>query len=1069
MKTRGASNLDPSGEIPDFLGRKGDFDEVNRLFREGAAKACAAYLVLLFVVFRYSPPSSFVAPEGDERNAHLVTLVLLIVTYALRVVAPLAKDGSLAIYKSGFMIGTLSVQLVALTTNCLLAFVPTPVVIDPVTGMRSHLVRWVEFAPLTYLMVFLMTNVDASVRGRSEKELQRYSILIGSSSVSALIFPFCPNEGVWIAVLMVSVALYCNLFRLLYDRATCYFALKKEAASFISETEKERFQVIRTSYVLTLACTITWTTLVMFFICCNVGKMLGYEIFANPSIITTGACVFEVASKIWYLHVLVEVNASVFDETSRAVRRLEQMRNFMSAVWSSSSDVIVFCGLKDGRINARISPAFLKMIGQSTGPVPFIHDRSDSLVLDICPKRMEYSFFALDLSKTVARDDVDRIKAALKDNRRQLSDGEELAMEERNVAVMAELVTNAHSSEANDARAEQALEARFCKASEAGKEIQLSCEAAVAKVDGTGGLVLVVRDITDRTDRFEAEKKLCEELVSRKKDEETNKFTRHEIKNGILAAIALVDHVRETGNVADSDRIDEATAAMDSDSSQGEELIGSTIDTRSCESTESDAPARASESFSELESTLRDILDTILDEAMAREIVHDEYIPRKERTKVLDTLSSLRRQASPRFPIRVEPSPLPDLAIDRQLIRYIYRNAVSNACRYGKQDGVVESTLTYKGGIFRMEVVNAPGEGHGELIQLGEEAVKSVFSPGIQLPATHKNMNRSSSLHKDVSSGNGAWIMQKCAETLEGKCSIRFEETRTVFTFHCPAEAFPTSSSIPSSDSIDNETFTLPENTWGIVIDDSMVQRKIMGRFLKVAGIDVSRRVILGKTSEEVFGMCDKVASLMEENPEDKFLLIADENLDIEVSDGEPQTTVSGSKCVKQLRQRLDPETESRLLALIRSANDSLSDIELYNSRAHGYLLKEPIKQDRVLEAIRPWWDSRFASSQRRSSFSLQKAMAVDVYKPSAGEIRKSLDIIDALVLSVQDEAAFENRWHIIREKLVVLKGDLKTVCSKDSMMGVVDRIDRLMSSRKPPDHLTDQWDNVRSQVESVM
>jgi hypothetical protein len=36
------------------------------------------------------------------------------------------------------------------------------------------------------------------------------------------------------------------------------------------------------------------------------------------------------------------------------------------------------------------------------------------------------------------------------------------------------------------------------------------------------------------------------EVTIRKKDEEANRFTRHEVKNGILAAMGLLDHLRES-------------------------------------------------------------------------------------------------------------------------------------------------------------------------------------------------------------------------------------------------------------------------------------------------------------------------------------------------------------------------------------------------------------------------------------------------------------------------------------------------------------------------------------------
>jgi hypothetical protein len=82
---------------------------------------------------------------------------------------------------------------------------------------------------------------------------------------------------------------------------------------------------------------------------------------------------------------------------------------------------------------------------------------------------------------------------------------------------------------------------------------------------------------------------------------------------------------------------------------------------------------------------------------------------------------------------------------------------------------------------------------------------------------------------------------------------------------------------------------------------------------------------VLGRMQAEVFGFCEYVADRDEEIPNDKFLVIADENLDI-VDGGARHLTVSGSRCVE--RESLDEATESHF-CLIRSANDSAKDLGL--------------------------------------------------------------------------------------------------------------------------------------------
>ena len=56
-----------------------------------------------------------------------------------------------------------------------------------------------------------------------------------------------------------------------------------------------------------------------------------------------------------------------------------------------------------------------------------------------------------------------------------------------------------------------------------------------------------------------------------------------------------------------------------------------------------------------------------------------------------------------------------------------------------------------------------------------------------------------------------------------------------------------------------------------------------------------------------------------------------DENLDIVDEATNKHDTISGSQCVENIRRRLSPEIESRMFAMIRSANDSSSDIAIYS------------------------------------------------------------------------------------------------------------------------------------------
>ena len=46
-------------------------------------------------------------------------------------------------------------------------------------------------------------------------------------------------------------------------------------------------------------------------------------------------------------------------------------------------------------------------------------------------------------------------------------------------------------------------------------------------------------------------------------------------------------------------------------------------------------------------------------------------------------------QINERFPLTTHPSPLPVVDIDQRLLCLVHRNALSNACKYGRHGGVV--------------------------------------------------------------------------------------------------------------------------------------------------------------------------------------------------------------------------------------------------------------------------------------------------------------------------------------------------------------------------------------------
>ena len=347
----------------------------------------------------------------------------------------------------------------------------------------------------------------------------------------------------------------------------------------------------------------------------------------------------------------------------------------------------------------------------------------------------------------------------------------------------------------------------------------------------------------------------------------------------------------------------------------------------------------------------------VLSDLMAREVIHEVYKPKLEVTDVPSVLLSNGHGIDKkRFPMAVEGN-VPKLHIDAQLLGYIHRNAVSNACKYGKTGGPVTTVLAFndRTKMFRLQVLNDAGDGHEELLALGESANEFVFAQGCRLQA-HANETAG----KHDSSGDGAWIMQKCAKTLGGICKINFSKTCTVFTFECRADP-EIASSKP-----DYLSFVVPPDTWGLALDDSKVQRKLMNRIFEHAGVPDSQRVLLGATSADIRVFERILHDLLQDHQTSRFVLLIDEHLDytgLQSGLSRCDGIYSGSLVMERILKEMPTHKSSRVLALMRSANDSAVDIALYTTRTHGYFPKVIVQRDQTRAILHKLWTEKFGPS----------------------------------------------------------------------------------------------------------
>ena len=181
--------------------------------------------------------------------------------------------------------------------------------------------------------------------------------------------------------------------------------------------------------------------------------------------------------------------------------------------------------------------------------------------------------------------------------------------------------------------------------------------------------------------------------------------------------------------------------------------------------------------------------------------------------------------------------------------------------------------------------------------------------------------------------------------------------------------------------------------------------------------------------------------------------------------------TISGSQCVENIRNRLPIELERRMFALIRSANNSASDIAIYKSRAHGFLPKAPIKREKINELLAPLWQERFPPSEFGESIGTQVGNKEDVSTAASDEIACSpFDITQKLIdiETLFEKDAHVSELHLIRDEMHVLKGDLLTLESNISVTSVFDQIN-LIQVTQAPKTIINKWNILRDQINDII
>jgi len=1077
--------------------------------------ACLGTLVwMILVILSYAiaiRSNKIEKLTGTEQQAPMVGSLLLgmsIVSYAI----PFSYKKIKGEHMSGVVAAGILVQVVAFLTDAMLCTLPVPVYIDPFTGAKVYPLRWAEWTPLSFVMTFMTeachvnieilendsttvplqgimgvvkSDYDESLNyskhqegHEQQKSAQKEKTtkvssdgtdtestpLIASSidddtklfnfddanslgwsqSLSTLcgfLFPYCTNKVLWMTLLVVSCILFCFIYHRLVIR---YFEFKKMKIGS-SLGEQEAYHSARLSLGLLTTCAIMWSILVVGYFAYSFGPMIypDNKLLTSKGIVMICESGINVLFKGIFLVLIVDVHNAIFDPGARAQRRLNELRQMMGVVWDNSSDVIgVSIKNISGDVTTLLSPTFHKLYSdnvKTSDTAETDMDRIQNLAcaFELDAQVMNYSEEKL-RSQQILPSSVYDVEFGGISGFTKIRNGKTT---KENLASMSQLVVKCWKAE-NEVKMH--LHDMVLGSGNLKKIIR--CEANISRLE-QNAIVIVVRNISERFRRFEAEKKAISETTARMKDADANRFTRHEVKNGLLAAIGLCDSLKENGNK--SSTLLSTSASSNNEISHSQQIV------------------------LELGSTLHEILDTILAEAMARDVIHEVYEPKLERVNVANLIHSTMKstasaESMKRFPVVTKPSPLPEFALDPQLLKYIHRNAVSNACKYGKRGGVVMTEIEWHEAtaMLQLKVINLPGDKHEEILALGNLAAEIIFSPTKRLPV-HSGDRGEVASH---SAGDGAWIMYNCAKTLKGTCDVQFDTDRTTFTVTCPVRPF---NEVLATSSMNPLEFSLPINVYAIALDDSKIQRKLLARFFSFCKIPEDRIHILGGSCSEIQGFNDWAVNFIVEHPDDYFLCIVDENLDVHQDQiAERDGTISGSECVATIRRRILPDQERRVLALIRSANDSANDVAIYNSRAHGFLPKAPIKQGTVLEEIAPLWLSRFPDFCAAPTFSrvpsehLLPTCILDCGSEAATTARDLIESLSSIrnLLSGSSHDDMKKEWPRIWEKLHILKGDLLTLSNVENkeLIAIADMIESMKGETMTSDFIQN-WEIIHS------
>lgn len=493
-------------------------NRINKLFPTAANLALVTYLFLLVLLYSVTPRSEWTYVTTYESHAATVAFLILLVSNML-ITSRFFFQQKWKHHMDGIVYASMVCQAISMSTNLLLAFAPTIIKLDPVTNSRVFLIRWCEFVPLAGLMTFISEGVDIPNAPGGLRQAVLASLIQSFSCLCALIFPYCPSVVSWLFWLSLSTLAYCAIFPRMLSKRHRYLSAQREAEKVGYVAEREGLDRIRFAYLLTLVCAIIWTAFVLMFFANSAAHLLLPEdhFIRHMSLSMIVDTAMDVTAKAIYLKMAVDVHFAVFDTEGQAKRQLSELRSLMSVLWDASSDAIIISARHGDRMTSLLSPSFLKLVEVEL-PEGIGNRKSVALLLETDTREesddSDDDSCSNDGTDDEERDLVDVLSCSYVDCTEipygGLSDESLVAEVDESILhkVNASGLIAAAWRHVEKSQSESVLSYRF---HEQQFEVKVSPHSEST-------LVAVVRDVTERHRRMEAERQAHLETVARQKD-----------------------------------------------------------------------------------------------------------------------------------------------------------------------------------------------------------------------------------------------------------------------------------------------------------------------------------------------------------------------------------------------------------------------------------------------------------------------------------------------------------------------------------------------------------------------